>query len=157
MSLHSLSLRTFTPAHFISSTALTTLSSLTLDCLIFSNRSTPSTITSTFSVLLFSNYSFFTNISFLLSLFTSASQSGLLLRLFVFPIFIPGMCFNVKSNLDRYNTHLACHLFNFCTFIKYSRFLWSVQISNFTIVSSRKCLHTSRHLTIANISLSCIS
>ena len=73
MSFYSLSLRTFTLARFISSTALTTLSSLTLDCLIFSNRSTSSTITSTFSVLLFSNYSFFTNISSLLSLSTPTS------------------------------------------------------------------------------------
>ena len=28
-----------------------------------------------------------------------------------------------KSNRDRYNAYLACLLFNFCTFIKYSKFL----------------------------------
>ena len=123
MSFYSLSLRTFTPAHFISSTALTTLLFFTLDCFIFSNRSTSSTITSTFSVLLFSNYFFFTNVSSLLSLSTPTFQSGLLLRLSIFSIFVLGMCFNTKSNLDRYSVHLACHLFNFCAFIKYSRFL----------------------------------
>ena len=38
-------------------------------------------------------------------------------------IIIPGIYFKIKSNLDRYNTHFSCFLFNFCTFIKYFRFL----------------------------------
>ena len=46
-SLYSLSLSIFTPACFISSTALTTLLSFTFGFLTFSSRSTPSTITST--------------------------------------------------------------------------------------------------------------
>ena len=150
-SLYSLSLSIFTPAHFISSTALTTSSSFTLDYLTFSSKSTPSTIISTFSVYLTSNHFAFTNISFSLSLSTPISQSGLLLRLSAFPVLLPRTCFNVKSNLDRYNAHLACLQFNFCTFIKYSRFLWSVQISNLTTVPSRKCLHAFKHLITANI------
>ena len=63
---------------------------------------------STTSVLLTSNYSGFTNILFLLSFSTLTSQSGLLLKLSVFPILLPGICFNIKLNLDRYKTHLAC-------------------------------------------------
>jgi len=100
-SLYSLSLSIFTPACFISSTALTTLSSFTLDYFTFSSKSTPSTITSIFSVLLISSYSGFTSVLFLFSLFTPTSQSGLLLKLSAFPILLPGICFSVKSNLNR--------------------------------------------------------
>ena len=156
-SLYSSSLNTFTPACFIFSTAFITSSSLTFDTLTFSNRSTPFIITSTVSVLLTFSYSGFTSTSFSLSLFTSTSQSGLLLRLFAFPILLSGICFNMKSNLDRYSAYPACLWFSFCTFIKYSRFLWSVQISNFVVVPSRKCLHASRPLTTASISLLYIS
>ena len=123
-SLHSLSLSIFTPVHFISSTALTTSLFLTLDCLTLSKKSTPSMINSTFSVLLSLNYSGFTNnVLFSLSLSTSTFQSGLLLKLFAFPILLPRTCFCIKSNINRYRAHLACLLFNFCAFIKYSRFL----------------------------------
>ena len=156
-SLHSSSLNIFTLARFISSTAFTTSSSFASDFLTSSSRSTPSTIISTTSVLLTFSYSGFINVSSSLSLSTLTSQSGLLLRLSVFPILLPGTCFNVKSNLDRYKAYLACLLFNFCTFMKYSRFLWSVQISNFIVAPSKKCLYASKHLMTANISLSCIS
>ena len=122
-SLYSLSLSTFTLACFISSTVFTTSSSFTLDYWTFSSKSILSTITFTFFVLLTSNYSAFTNVSSLLSLSTPTSQSDLLLRLSAFPILLPRICFSVKSNLDRYNTHLACLWFSFCTFMKYSRFL----------------------------------
>ena len=122
-SLYSLSLSIFTPTHFISFTALTTLSSFTFDFLTFSNKSTPFTITSTLSILLTSNHSGFTNISSSLSLSTLTSQSGLLLKLSIFPILLPRTCFNIKLNLDRYNAYLVCLLFNFCAFIKYLRFL----------------------------------
>jgi len=120
-SLYSLSLSTFILACFISSTVFTTSSSFTLDCWTFSSKSTLSTITFTFFVLLTSNY--FTNVLSLLSLSTPTSQSDLLLRLSAFPILLPRICFSIKSNLDRYNTHLACLWFSFCTFMKYSRFL----------------------------------
>ena len=122
-SLYSLSLSIFTPACFISSTALTTLLSFTFGFLTFSSRSTPSTITSTFSIFLTSSYSDFTNISSLLSLSTPTFQSSLLLKLSTFPILLLGTCFSIKSNLNRYNAYLACLLFNFYAFIKYSRFL----------------------------------
>ena len=122
-SLYSSSLNIFTPAHFISSTAFTTLLSFTFDFLISSSRSTPSTIISTVSILFVSNYSGFTSISSLLFFSTPISQSGLLLRLSAFPILLSGTCFSVKSNLDRYKAYFACLLFNFCAFIKYSRFL----------------------------------
>ena len=122
-SLHSSSLSIFTPTHFISSTTLTTSSSFTFDFLTFSSKSTPSIITSTLSVLLASNHLGFTNVSSSLSLSTPTFQSGLLLKLSTFPILLPGTCFSIKLNLDRYNAYLACLLFNFCTFMKYSRFL----------------------------------
>ena len=122
-SLYSSSLSTFTSTHFISSTVFTTLSSFTLDCQTFSSKSTLSTITSIFSILLTSNHSVFTNVLFLLSLFTPTFQSGLLLKLFAFPILLPRTYFSLKSNLDRYNAYLACLWFSFCTFTKYSRFL----------------------------------
>jgi len=155
-SLYSLFLNIFTPALFISSTVFITSSSFTFDFLTSSSRSTLSIIISTISVLLTSSYSGFTNILFSLSFSTLVSQSSLLLRLSTFPILLPSTCFNVKSNLDRYKAYRACLWFNFCAFIKYSRFLWSVHISNLTISPSRKCLHASKHLTTANISLLCI-
>ena len=120
---YSSSLSIFTPVHFISSTALTILLSFTFDFFTFSNKSTLSTITSTLFVFLTSSYSDFTNILSLLFFSTPTSQSGLLLKLSAFPILLPRTCFSIKSNLDRYNVHLACLLFNFCTFMKYSRFL----------------------------------
>ena len=113
-SLHFSSHNIFTPACFISSTALTTSLSFTFDCLTFSSKSIPSTIISTFSVFLTSNYSGFTNISSSLSLSTPISQSSLLLKLFAFPILLPRTCFNIKLNLDRHNVHLTCFQFNFC-------------------------------------------
>ena len=122
-SLYSSSLSIFTSTCFISSTALTTSLSFTFEFLTFSNKSTPSTITSILSVFLTSSYSGFTNVSSLLSLSTPISQSGLLLKLSAFPILLPGICFNVKLNLNRYSAHLACFLFNFYAFMKYSRFL----------------------------------
>ena len=122
-SLHFSSLSIFTPAYFISSIAFTTSSSFTLDCLTFFSRSTSSMITSTPSILCTSSHSGLTNISSSLSLSTPTSQSSLLLRLSIFSILLPRTCFSVKSNLDRYRAYLACLLFNFCTFMKYSRFL----------------------------------
>ena len=140
---YSLSLSIFTPACFISSTSFTTLLSFTLNCLTFSSRSTP-------SVLYTSSHSSLTNVSSLLSLSTPISQSGLLLRLSAFSILLSRTCLSIKSNLDRYRAHLACLLFNFCIFMKYSRFLWSVQILNFVVVLSREYLHISKYLTTAN-------
>jgi len=61
-SLYSLSLSIFTPAHFISSIALITLLFFIFDYFTFSSKSTPSTITFTFSVFLTSNHSSFTNV-----------------------------------------------------------------------------------------------
>ena len=102
------------------------------------------------TVLLTSNHSGLTNILSLLSLFTPISQSSLLLKLSVFPILLPRICLSVKSNLNRYRVYLTCLLFNFYTFMKYSRFLWSVQILNFVVVLSREYLHISKYLTTAN-------
>jgi len=106
-SLYSLSLNIFTPAYFIFLTALIISLSFTFDYLTSSNKSTPSMMISTFFVFLTSSYSSFINISFLLSLFISTSQSSLLLRLSVFSILLPGIYFNVKSNLDKYNVYLV--------------------------------------------------
>ena len=155
-SLYSSSLNIFISACFISLTAFITSSSFTLNCFTFSSRFTSSMITSTSSVLHTFSYSGLTKVSFLLSLSTLTSQSSLLLRLSAFSILLPGIYLSIKSNLDRYRAHLACLLFNFCAFIKYSRFLQSVQILNFIVVPSRKCLHASKHLTTTNIFLSYI-
>ena len=122
-SYHSLSLSIFTPAHFISSTAFTTSLFFTLNCLTFSSRSTPSMITFIPLVLYTSNHSGLTNVLSLLSLSTPTSQSGLLLKLLVFSILFSRICFSIKLNLDRYRVYLTCLLFNFCAFMKYSRFL----------------------------------
>ena len=137
ISLHSSSLHIFTP---ISSTAFTTLLSFTLDCLTFSSRSTPLTMIFITSVLFIISYSGLTNVSSLLFFSTPISKSGLLLKLSTFPILLLGICLSIKSNLDRYRVYLACLLFNFCTFIKYLRFLWFIQILNLVVVPSRKCL-----------------
>ena len=122
-SFYSSSLNIFTSVHFISLMAFTISSFFTLDCFTFSSRLTPPTIISIFSVFLTSSYLGFTNVLSLLSLFTLTFQSGLLLKLSTFSILLPRTCFSIKSNLDRYRTYLACLLFNFCVFIKYSRFL----------------------------------
>ena len=122
-SFHFLSLNIFTLTHFISLTTFTILLSFTFDYFTFSNKSTSSIIISIFSILLTSSYSSFTNILFSLFLSIFTSQSGLLLRLSVFLILLPRIYFNIKSNLDRYNTHFTCLQFNFYAFIKYSRFL----------------------------------
>ena len=121
--LYSSSLSIFTPVYFISSTALTTLLFFTSNCLTFSSKFTPSMITSTPSILFTSNYSSLTSVSFSLSLSTPISQSGLLFKLFAFPILLPRTCLSVKSNLNRYRAYFACFLFNFCIFIKYLKFL----------------------------------
>ena len=118
---HSLSLSILTLAHFISSTALITSSSFAFGFLTFSSRSTP--LISTSSTLSFLNHSTFTSVLSLLSFSTSFLQSGLLLSLSAFPILVPGTCFNVKSNLNRNNTYLACCLFSFWFIMKYSKFL----------------------------------
>jgi len=72
-SLYSLSLNIFTLACFISFMAFTTSSFFTFYFLTFSSRSTPSTIISTISVFLISNYSGFTNVLFLLFFSTPIS------------------------------------------------------------------------------------
>ena len=125
--------------------------------LISSSRSIPSITTSIPYIALTSNHFFFTSTLSLLSLFMPIFQSGCLLRLSAHPILLPGICFRWKSNLDRYRAHCACLLFNFWLLIKYSRFLWLLQFSNLSCVPSSKCLHSSRYLMIANISLSWIS
>ena len=156
-SLYSLFLNIFISACFISSTAFITSSSFTLNCFTFSSRSTSFMITFTSSVLYTFSHSSLTKVSFLLSFSTPTSQSGLLLRLSTFSILLSRIYLSAKSNLDRYRVYFACLLFNFCAFIKYSRFLWSVQTLNFVVVPSRKYLYTSKYLITANISLSCIS
>ena len=122
-SLHFSSLNIFTPTCFISLTAFITSSSFTFDCLTFSSRSIPFTMIFTFSVLLTINYLDFTSILFLLSLSTPIFQSSLLLKLSIFLILLSGTYFSIKLNLNKYRAYLACLLFNFCAFMKYSRFL----------------------------------
>ena len=151
---HSSSLKTFPPARFISSTAFTTSSSFASFFHILLRMSTPSMITSDTCVALVSNHFFFTNICSSLSFSTPISQSNFLLNPSAFSILLLDTCFRIKSNLDKYSAYLACRLFNFWLLIKYSRFLWSNQISNFPFASSRKCLQASRHRITANISLS---
>ena len=112
-SYHSSSLNILIPAHFISSIAFTTLLSFTFDFLIFSNRFTSLITTSVTCVVLTFSHSFFTNTLFSLSFSIPTCQFGYLLKLSAFPILLSGIYFSVKSNLDRYNTHLTCLQFNF--------------------------------------------
>ena len=70
------------------------------------------------------------------------------------PMELPGRWWSVKLNQNRCRDHQACHRFSFLDMQKYSRFLWSVQISNWHGVPSRKCRHSSSAQIMANISLS---
>ena len=65
-----------------------------------------------------------------MSFSTFIFQSSYLLSPSIFLIFVSGTYSKIKSNLDKYSAYLACLLFNFFTFMKYSKFLWSVQILN---------------------------
>ena len=103
---YSFSHNSLTFAFFISLTILTTSSSLPLAFFIFSIISTSSSSITT-SCKLQTQLSFI-NTWFSLSLSISTFQSGFLLSPSAFPILIPGMCFKVKSNLDKYNAHQAC-------------------------------------------------
>ena len=105
--LHFLSLSIFTLAYFISSIALTTLSSFAFDFLIFSSRFTPSITTSTNYVAFTSNHFFLSNTLFSLSLFTPIYQSEYLLRLLALSILFPSICLSIRLNLDRYNVYFA--------------------------------------------------
>ena len=111
----------FTPTFFISSTILTTSSFLPLAFFILSIISTsgPSIITSS---NLRSQLSLII-ILFSLSLSIPTFQSSFLLSPSAFPILVPSTYFKVKSNRDRYKAYRACLLFNFCAFMKYSKFL----------------------------------
>ena len=119
-------------------------------------QSTSSIITSPICIALTSIHSFFTNTLSLLSLSVPTCQSGLWLKPCAFPMLLPGTCFRVKLNLDRYNAHLACRQFNFWLLMKYSRFLWLLHISKLFCAPSNKCLYSSKHLMIASISWSWI-
>ena len=114
----------FTLTFFIPSTILTIFLFLLLAFFIFSIISTfgPSIITSYMLQIQLS----LINTWFSSSLSTLSFQSDHLLSLSTFLIFVPGICFNIKSNLDKYKAYQACLWFNFCAFIKYSKFLWSV-------------------------------
>ena len=106
------------------STTLTTSLSFLLAIFIFAIISTsgPSITTSAKLQIYFSLINFW----FSLSSSTPIFQPGLLSSPFTFPIFVSGTCFKVKLNLYRYNVQWACLLFNFCAFIKYFKFLWSI-------------------------------
>ena len=117
---YSLLLRILTSVFFISFTTLTTLS-FPFAFFIFSTISTLDSSTTTFTKPQI--YFYFISFWFSLLFSTSTFQSSLILSSFTFPIFIPSICFKVKSSLDRYNAHLVCLWFNFYAFIQYSRFL----------------------------------
>ena len=105
------------------------------------------------TITLTSSHYFFTNTLSLLSLSIPIYQSGHLLRLSALSILLSNTCFSIKSNLDRYNAYFACLWFNFWLLMKYSRFLWSLQISNFICVPSSRCLYSSGYQIIASIFL----
>jgi len=89
-----------------------------------------------------------------LSVSSSGMWSGLLDSVSDWTILDPGTCINLVLNLVRHNAHCACWQFNFCTFRKYVRFLWSDNIMTLCLLPSRKYLHVCRALMIPNISLS---
>ena len=152
---YSTPLTTFTPAFFIFFTTLITSLFLLLAFFIFSTISISSPPITTSCKLC--NQQSLINTWFLLFFSIPTFQSGHLLSLSTFPIFVPNIYFKVKSNLDRYNAHWACLQFNFYTFMKYSKFLWSVQTSNLYFTPSSKFLQFSKPLITTNISLSWIS
>jgi hypothetical protein len=82
--------------------------------------------------------------------------SDLQLKASDLPMVLPGRWCMRKSNLPRSRDQQACLWFSFLAVMKYSRFLWSVQILTWCSTPSTKCLHSSKALTVASISLSCI-
>jgi len=78
-------------------------------------------------------------------------------RASVFPMLSPGWWCMMKSNQAKSRDHLACLQLSLLAIMKYCRFLWSIQISQWCSTPSTKCLHSSNALTIANISLLWIS
>ena len=145
-------LNIFTSAFFISSTTLTTSLSLLVAFLIFFTISTSGPSITTLCKLY--SQQFLINIWSSMSFYTPTFQSGLLLSPSTFPIFVPETCFKMKLDLNKYYTQQACLWFNFCIFIKYSKFLQSIQTSNLYLVPSNKCFQFSNPLITANISLS---
>ena len=136
---HSFPCIAFIFAFFISSTILTTSSSFFLAFFKFFY------IISTLGPSITTSSNLYSQLSFIiiwlsLSFSISTFQSSLLLSLSAFSILVPGTYFKVKSNLDKYKAHHVYLWFNFCTFMKYSKFLWSVQISNLDCAPSSKCV-----------------
>ena len=79
---------------------------------------------------------------------TPEPWSYLQLRASDLPIVLPGQWCMAKSNLDSSRDQQACPWSNFLAVMKYSRFLWSVQILTWCSTPSTKCLHSSKALTI---------
>ena len=73
------------------------------------------------------------------------------------PMVYPRWWWKRKLNLARCKDQRACWQLSFLAIMKYSRFLWSVQIFTRWIAPSRKYLHSSNVQIIASISLSWIS
>ena len=73
------------------------------------------------------------------------------------PIVCPGQWWSKKSNLARCKDQRAWRRLSFLAVMKYSRFLWSVQISTRWVAPSKKCLYSSNARIMASISLLWIS
>ena len=125
-------LNTLTSTFFISFTTFTTLSFLAFDFLIFLIISSlaPSINNCLSSITLIFNHPFFNITWFSLSLSIPFAWFALLLKLSAYSILLLATYFKAKSNLDKYKAYLACLQFKFWAFMKYFKFLWSIQILN---------------------------
>jgi len=94
-------------------------------------------------------------VSKVMSQLSSAPEpwSALRLRASGFPIvFLDWWCMT-KSKRARVSDHRACLRLSFFADMKYSKFLWSVQILNLLEAPSKKCHYSSSAQMMANISL----
>ena len=130
--IYSLFLSIFIPVFFSSSTAFTIFLFLLCAFLIFFLSSFSSINVSVLFI-----YSSLISVWSWLLFSIPFYQSYLLFNPSAFPMLFSRMCLRMKSNRDRYNVYLACLLFCFWLIIKYWRFLWSIQISNFTFAPSK--------------------
>jgi len=73
------------------------------------------------------------------------------------PIVRLGRWWSKKSNLARCKDQQAWRWLSFLAIMKYSRFLWSVQISTRWVAPSKKCLYSSNARIMASIFLLWIS
>ena len=90
-------------------------------------------------------------LSILISLLSSlVSTWSFLDKISTFVFVFPGIC---HHSLATWSTILLVYLLSLYGSLKYLRFSWSVQTSNFSIAFNRYCLYFTKAFTITNSSL----